>query len=168
MPNHVHVIVTPTDEDGIRRTFADVHRRYTGFINTRARTTGHLWQGRFGSVAMDETHLVACVRYVTLNPVRARLVERAADWRWSSAGAHLAGKDDGVVMVAPVLERVGDFASFLGERFDDDAAYLALRRAETIGRPVGAADWIAALEKRIGRRLAPRKPGPRIQSLGVE
>ena len=57
MPNHVHVIVVPSDEDGLRRTFADAHRRYTGFINARALWTGHLWQGRFGAVLMDEEHL---------------------------------------------------------------------------------------------------------------
>jgi putative transposase len=57
MPNHVHVIVVPSDEDGLRRTFADAHRRYTGFINARQRWTGHLWQGRFGAVVMDEEHL---------------------------------------------------------------------------------------------------------------
>ena len=80
MPNHVHVILVPSDEDGLRRTFADLHRRYTGFINARARTTGHLWQGRYGSVAMDEAHLHHAIRYVSLNPVRARLVKRARDW----------------------------------------------------------------------------------------
>jgi REP element-mobilizing transposase RayT len=91
MPNHVHIILEPSDTDGLRRTFADLHRRYTSFINVRARTTGHLWQGRYGSVTMDEAHLINAVRYVTLNPVRARLVARAAAWPWSSARAHLAG-----------------------------------------------------------------------------
>ena len=85
MPNHVHVILVPSDEDGLRRTFAELHRRYTSFVNARARTTGHLWQGRFGSVVMDETHLMNAVRYVTLNPVRAGLVKRARGWAWSSA-----------------------------------------------------------------------------------
>lgn len=56
MPNHVHIILVPSDADGLRRTFGDLHRRYTGFINARMRTTGHLWQGRFSSVAMDEAH----------------------------------------------------------------------------------------------------------------
>jgi len=159
MPNHVHIILVPTDEDGLRRTFADLHRRYTGFINARARTTGHLWQGRYGSVVMDETHLVNAVRYVSLNPVRARLVKRARRWAWSSARAHLAGVDDEVVKVAPVLERVGKFAKFLDTPFDADAAYGALRRAETIGRPIGDAKWLKALEKRTGRSLAPAKRG---------
>jgi putative transposase len=54
MPNHVHLIIVPSDEDGLRLTFADAHRRYTGFINARHRWTGHLWQGRFGAVVMDE------------------------------------------------------------------------------------------------------------------
>jgi len=54
MPNHVHLIVVPSDADGLRRTFADAHRRYTGYINARNRWTGHLWQGRFGAVVMDD------------------------------------------------------------------------------------------------------------------
>ena len=91
MPNHVHIIIVPSDEDGPRRTFADAHRRYTGYVNARMRVTGHLWQGRFGSVVMDEKHLVRAVRYVSLNPMRAKVVKRAEDWPWSSVSAHLAG-----------------------------------------------------------------------------
>jgi REP element-mobilizing transposase RayT len=62
MPNHVHIILMPRDEDGLWRTFGDLHRRYTGYINARMRTTGHLWQGRFGSVAMDEAESFAALR----------------------------------------------------------------------------------------------------------
>ena len=101
MPDHVHVIVVPSDEDGLRRTFADAHRRYTGYINARHRWTGHLWQGRFGAVAMDEAHLASAVRYVSLNPVRARLVARARDWAWSSVAAHLGEAEDPLVRTAP-------------------------------------------------------------------
>jgi putative transposase len=71
---------------------AGVHRRYAGVIHARRRRTGHFWQGRFGAVAMDEPHLAAALLYVSLNPVRARLVVRAQDWRWSSTRAHLSGK----------------------------------------------------------------------------
>ena len=159
MPNHVHFILVPSEEDGLRRTFADLHRRYTGYINARARTTGHLWQGRYGSVVMDEAHLFHAIRYVTLNPVRAGLVKRAEEWPWSSARAHLAGDDNGVVKVAPVLERVGDFQQFLGEPIDEDTAYAPLRRAETIGRPVGDTDWLKMLEKQTGRVLMAQKRG---------
>lgn len=161
MPNHVHVVLVPRDEDGLRRTFGDLHRRYTGYINARMRTTGHLWQGRFGSVAMDEAHLVASFRYVALNPVRARLTRRATDWKWSSSRALCEGADDGIVTVAPVLDRVGDFAAFLDEAFDEAFTYAALRKAESIGRPIGSAQWLEDMEAKTGLRLKPKKRGPK-------
>jgi putative transposase len=160
MPNHVHIVLTPSDAHGLARTFGELHRRYTSYINARRRTTGHLWQGRFGSVAMDEAHFFTALRYVSLNPVRARLVARPEDWRWSSVRAHLSGVDDHVVRVAPALERVGDFRAFLGEEFDEALAYASLRRAESVGRPVGSAAWLADMEKRTGRALAAGKRGP--------
>ena len=165
MPNHVHLIIVPTDEDGLRRTFADAHRRYTGYINARMRTTGHLWQGRFGSVVMDETHLTHALRYVSLNPVRAGLVSRAEDWGWSSVGAHFSGKDDGLVTVAPVLQQFGEFEAFLGQYTDDDEmAFSALRRSETTGRPVGGETWVESLEILTGRALRPQKRGSKVES----
>ena len=161
MPNHVHLIVVPADEDGLRRTFADAHRRYTGLINARHQWTGHLWQGRFGAVAMDEAHLLAAVRYVALNPVRAGLVKRPEEWPWSNVCAHLAGSDDALVTVAPVLERYGDFAALLDSANEeaDNSAWMALRKAETTGRPVGSTQWLAGLERRTGRQLAAQKGG---------
>ena len=161
MPNHVHIIAVPSDDDGLRRTFRYVHRHYTGYINARMRVTGHLWQGRFSSVAMDEPHLVCALRYVALNPVRARLTQCAEDWQWSSARACLAGKSDAFVDVAPALERVGSFASFLGEPFDEAMTYAALRKAESVGRPVGSKEWLADMEIQTGLTLAPGKRGPK-------
>jgi len=161
MPNHVHIVATPSDEDGLSRAFRYVHRHYTGYINARMRVTGHLWQGRFSSVAMDEPHLVSALRYVALNPVRARLVERPEAWRWSSTAAHLAGKDDHVVKVAPAIERVGDFAAFLGAPFDEAMSYAGLRKAESVGRPAGSREWLAEMEARTGLTLAPGKRGPK-------
>jgi putative transposase len=63
MPNHVHLILAPESEDGLRRTLARVHRSYAGMVHTRRRRTGHFWQGRFCAVAMDEPHLAAAFRY---------------------------------------------------------------------------------------------------------
>ena len=83
MPNHVHLILTPSDKDGLRAALSRVHRMYAGHVHAREQRTGHFWQGRFGCVAMDEAHLVAAMAYVALNPVRARLVEKAEDWPWS-------------------------------------------------------------------------------------
>jgi len=161
MPNHVHIIAVPADIDGLRRVFRYVHRHYAGYINARLRVTGHLWQGRFSSVAMDEPHLCAAFRYGALNPVRARLVARAEEWLWSSAQAHLAGQDNAIVKVAPALDRVGDFKAFLGDEFDEAFTYAALRKAESVGRPVGSAEWLADMEAKTGMAFKPAKRGPR-------
>jgi putative transposase len=81
--------------------------------------------------------------------------------RYSSTGAHLAGEDDHVATVAPAFERVGNFAAFVGEAFDEALTYAALRKAETTGRPVGSPQWLADLEERTGLTLRPRKRGPK-------
>ena len=123
MPNHVHLIVTPTGADGLRATFAEAHRRYTGAINARFRWTGHLFQGRFGAVVMDEPHLLAAARYIALNPVVAGLVSRAEDWPWSSTRVPLAGEDDELATVAPLRALIPDFCRpfrHAGRRGDDD------------------------------------------------
>jgi putative transposase len=83
---------TPSDEKGLALAVGEPHRRYTVFVAARAGWTGHLFQGRFASVAMDEDHMLAALRYVALDPVKARLAKRPQDWPWSSAGALLTGR----------------------------------------------------------------------------
>ena len=167
MPNHVHLILVPHDRDGLRAAIGEAHRRYTRMINARMGWTGHLWQGRFASFAMDETHLLDCARYVEQNPVRARLVARARDWRWSSARAHLQGRDDGLVSAKPLLARVDDWPAFLGEKLSADELE-AIRASERTGRPLGAASFLKQLERKLGRSLARQKPGPKPKASGDE
>jgi putative transposase len=154
MPNHVHLILVPTDPDGLRRALARVHRRYAGVIQARRKRSGHFWQGRFGAVAMDEEHLATALRYVSLNPVRARLVERAQDWRWSSTRAHLRGRDDGLTALAPVEDLLAS-----GEQEAD--LFDRLRAAESIGRPLGDDRFLAGIERLTRRVLKPGKRGPK-------
>ena len=160
MPNHVHLILVPSDPDGLRRALSRVHRSYAGTIQARRKRSGHFWQGRFGAVAMDEEYLAAALRYVSLNPVRARLVRRAQDWRWSSARAHLRGKDDGLTALAPIRERFPRFADLLASE-PDLALFDRLRAAETIGRPLGNDRFLARVERLTGRALKPGKRGPK-------
>ena len=101
MPNHVHLILTPSTEPGLARAVGEAHRRFTAFSNARARVAGHLFQGRFASRPMDEDHLLNAIRYLAFNPVWARLAKTPQLWPWSSVGAHLAGMDDALVRVAP-------------------------------------------------------------------
>jgi putative transposase len=161
MPNHVHLILTPSDESGLARAVGEAHRRYTAFVGARGGWTGHLFQGRFGSVAMDEDHLMAAFRFVALNPVKAKLVERAEDWQWASTRAHLAGLDTPYVKVEPALSRAPDFAAFVAVTPDENPLWSDVLRAETIGRPVGAKEWIAQLEHIHRRTFSPQKRGPK-------
>jgi putative transposase len=160
MPNHVHLILVPGEAGALRAALAEAHRRYSRRINFREGWRGYLWQGRFASAPMDEDHLLAAARYVELNPVRARLGDTAADWPWSSARAHLAGTDDGVARVKPLLNRVGDWGAFLDQGLSPDR-HRAIQSAERTGRPLGGTDFVAALETQLGRPLAKRKPGPK-------
>jgi hypothetical protein len=108
------------DPDGLRRALARVHRHHAGVIQARRKRTGHFWQGRFGAAALDEEYLAAALRYVSLNPVRARWAERAQDWRWASTRAHLRGKDDGITALAPIKDRFADFADLLASEPEAD------------------------------------------------
>jgi putative transposase len=158
MPNHVHLILVPRDEDGLRAALAPVHRAYAGIIHARRKKTGHFWQGRFGTTVMDENHLVEALRYVLLNPVRAKLVRKAEAWEWSSARAYLKGRDDGLTDTGPMLSRFPDIKALLAEDENEDAL-KRLRAAESIGRPIGSAAFMKMIEKKSGRKLTPEKPG---------
>jgi putative transposase len=131
MPNHVHLILVPSDEDGLRAALAPAHRRYAWEINRRHNWHGHLWQERFASFPMDEAHLHCCLRYVELNPVRARLVQRPEQWPWSSARAHL-GLDAGGA-VRELRERIDDWRAFLDAGLAD-SELAAIRTAESTGK----------------------------------
>ena len=152
LPIHVHLIITPSHEDGLRACVANAHRRYAGRMNARNKWTGHLWQGRFGSVVMDEAHLYNAFAYVSLNPVRAGLVKRAQDWKWSSVRAHLYGEDDGITNVAALHTRIDDFGDYLKQTYTDDD-YESIRRSEIVGRPIGSDDFLKSLEGKLARTL---------------
>ena len=164
MPNHVHLILVPSSPEGLRAALGEAHRRYTWQVNRREGWRGYLWQGRFHSFVIDEPYLATCTRYVELNPVRAGIVARAEDWPWSSAGAHLAGQDDALVTVRPMLDLLADWRSLLAEG-TSEADLDRLRRHGRTGRPCGGADWIERLEGQTGRTLKKRKPGPKSQEV---
>jgi len=159
MPNHVHLIAIPDSKEGLAHGVGEAHRRYTRYINFKKSWKGYLWQGRFASFPMDEDYLLASVRYVELNPLRAGLVKRAEDYRWSSARAHLDGKDDGLVMVQPMLDRVENWAELLAS--GDKGSFDDLRMHERTGRPLGQESFIERMSLLAGRALGKKKPGPK-------
>jgi putative transposase len=160
MPNHVHLVLVPSNETGLAAALGATHRRYARAINVRQGWVGHLWQGRFGSFVMDEPHLLACARYVELNPVRAGLAARAEDWPWSSARAHLGRGGDGLTDARPLLERWPDWGAVLSGGLGE-AACRAIRAREFSGHPLGDAAFLERLAAGTPRPLAPRRRGPR-------
>ena len=158
MPNHVHLIAVPESEDGLRRGIGEAHRRYSRRINFREGWRGHLWQGRFASYPMDDKYLMKAVRYIELNPVRAKLCRVPWRWRWSSAAAHVSGRGDELVEVPALLEYVDDWRSFLAGGLDVGDVEL-LRHHERTGRPLGGPKFLERLEKMLGRVLRRNKPG---------
>ena len=110
---------------------------------------------------MDERYLLACTRYVELNPVRAGLVKKAEDWRWSSASPHMKGKDDILVKTTPLLEMVDkSWEKFLS--FDVLTPEIDLfRKHERTGRPLGKDSFVEKMEIFLDRKLKPQKPGPK-------
>ena len=160
MPNHVHLIVVPKSEDGLRRAIGEAHRRYTRRVNFREGWRGHLWQGRFASFVMDEPYLLAAARYIELNPVRAGLVTAPSDYRWSSARAHLKRKDDCLVEVAPLLKLARGWRRLLNSAATEEQI-RAFREHERTGRVLGDDDFQRRLEKKLGRILRRQKPGPK-------
>jgi putative transposase len=163
MPNHVHLILVPRDEDGLRKAMSSVHRAYAGMINARRKKTGHFWQGRFGCVAMDDAHAETALRYVLLNPVRAKLCKKPLDWVWSSAKAYLKGSDDGLTQTTYMHALCPDIKRLLAENVEKSLAEDLLRRAESVGRPLGSAAFIEKLERKLNRPLKAAKRGPKLQ-----
>ncbi len=157
MPNHVHMILVPGHEDGLRASLGEAHRRYTRHINFREGWRGHLWQERFHSFPMDEQYLLAAVRYVELNPVNAGICKHPQDWKWSSARAHFTKSDDGLVSVKPMLDRVNNWSAYLSS--DKQECNDLISKHTRTGRPLGNERFIERLEIISGKTLALKKSG---------
>jgi putative transposase len=165
MPNHVHLVLVPPEEDGLRAALGEAHRRYSRRINTAKGWTGYLWQGRFASYPMDEAHLMTAIRYVELNPVKAGLVARAEDWPWSSARAHVTGKRDGLTDLAPLAGVHRNWRAMLRSGLEagdlSPEAEAAIEAHQRTGRPWGDEVFLERLEDATGRQLKRQKPGPK-------
>jgi putative transposase len=159
MTNHVHLVAVPHATESLAKAVGRTDFLYTRYINRLHGRSGHLWQNRFFSCALDEEHLWPALVYVDRNPVRAGLVRQADDWPWSSARVHL-GKADaaGLVDRAAWAKRAAGVAVAALLRRDEDAEMLGrLRAAARTGRPLGSDAFLAKLERALGRRL---RPGP--------
>jgi putative transposase len=108
MTNHFHLMVTPADNEGVSTMMQSIGRTYVPVFNLKHQRTGGLWEGRFRSFVIEtESYWLKCMRYVELNPVRAGMVSRSEEYRWSSARAHIAGRDDELLTTHHLYMRLG-------------------------------------------------------------
>ncbi|MBO1927231.1 transposase [Thiomicrorhabdus sp. 6S2-11] len=155
MTNHIHLILRPTSKEGLQQVLKPLHMRYAQYINKKMGWKGHLWQGRYFSSALDEAYAYQAIRYVELNPVRAKMVKSAVDYEWSSARAHSGLEESELLARLPTQYQPSqqpDWLSYLNE--NEDAELIAvIRRNIEKGLPCGNEDFISKLEKATDRAL---------------
>lgn len=167
MDNHVHLVAVPDDEKSFASGLAEAHRRYTRRINFRQNWRGYLWEGRFKSYPLSQSHLYAAIRYIERNPVRAGMVRNAWDYPWSSARAHVFKLNDPLLEDNFLTEEIDDWKAFLSEEDNqDDAQFIKLHTNS--GRPLGENQFIERLEQLSGRILHKQKPGRKSDTLLIK
>lgn len=138
MPNHIHLVAIPKQKSTIPTVFRSTQSQYSTITNSINGNSGHIWQQRYFSCPMDNNHLVAALRYVEQNPVRAGLVKSPEDYKWSSASAHLSGVDPFNILDMGWWNRKFDTKSwndFLTENLPDKKVNKIRQRTKT-GTPM--------------------------------
>ena len=162
MDNHVHLLVTPPEAGATGRMMQRLGRHYVGQFNTRHGRTGTLWEGRYKACLVDGAdYFLRCVRYIDLNPVRARMTDDPAAFRWSSCAGLCGLRDDPLLSVHPVQRTLGPeaYRKTLAEAISDEdlaAIRLYLQQQRAYGRD----DFQAIVEAKT-RRFASVRPAHR-------
>ena len=173
MPNHWHLVLWPRADGELSE--------FTGWLTLThtqrwhawrgSAGTGHLYQGRFKSFPVQaDAHFLTVCRYVERNPLRAGLVQRAEDWRWSSLRSRLNGQKPTPVLLCPwPIERPDDWCDWVNAP-QSEAELETLRRSVSRGRPYGRDTWVQVTAQRLGllATLRPRGRPPRSELGGVE
>lgn len=167
MTNHVHLLLTPREEDGASRLMKRLGQRYVQFVNRTYRRSGILWEGRFRScIVGEEAYLLGCYRYIELNPVRACMVEHPAQYRWSSYRANAQGEHCDWLVPHMVYSRLGQ------DPMSRQASYRELFRYQLEpglmdkirarvngGYALGSSQFEEEIAEALGRRASPGRPG---------
>lgn len=167
MTNHVHVLATPGDGEGVSRLMQYVGRRYVPYVNYTYGTSGSIWEGRFkASLIQDETYLLTCMRYIEMNPVRANMTATPGQYRWSSYRANAQGREDKLIAPHPLYKRLGRssasrqeayralFKAHLGEKDLKD-----IRAAWQTGTPLGNDHFKEKIEQKLKTKVGQARRG---------
>ena len=175
MTNHVHLLITPSVSGSPSRLMQSLGRRYVQYVNRFYRRTGSLWEGRFkSSVVQAETYLLACYRYIELNPVRAGMVTDPGQYRWSSYRANGLGQADACLTPHALYlaqgqgsaERGAAYRALFRPQLDGEAA-ADIRQALQLGMPLGSERFAETICARAGMRRNSGKRGRPLQEGAV-
>ncbi|MBV2093395.1 MAG: transposase [Candidatus Thiodiazotropha sp. (ex Codakia orbicularis)] len=177
MTNHVHLLLTPTQEHGISNCMQALGRRYVRFINHKYQRSGTLWEGRYRSSLIDsDSYLLNCMRYIELNPIRAKIVTHPFEYKWSSYVSNALGKNNILVTAHPSYLALGHTPesrqSSYRELFrhqPDDHELREIRDTLNHELVLGRSWFKCMIEEMTNRRTCMGKPGrPRIEEeIGV-
>lgn len=168
MSNHIHLLLTPGEDVGaVSRLMKEVARRATRRWNVRKQRSGSLWESRFkSSVVQSERYLLACCRYIELNPVRAGMVCRPEDYRWSSYRGRMGLATDSILDLDVIYLAMGDSdvhrrSAYLHYIESDSCEMDVAKVRDGIrgSRPTGQTEFVVALEEKLHRKVAPQRRG---------
>ncbi len=172
MTNHIHILATTQDKDGVTRMMQYVGRHYVPYINHTYGTSGSIWEGRYkASLIHDDEYLLTCMRYIELNPVRANMVRAPGQYRWSSHRHNAQGKNDELVVPHPLYIALGrskptriEAYKALFQAHLDKGVLDSIRSAWQTGTPLGNDYFRQIIEDKLklkvgqARRGRPSKP----------
>lgn len=164
MSNHVHILVTPSERQSVSKMMQQIGRGYVRYFNDTYSRTGTLWEGRFfSSVVECDDYLLACQRYIELNPVRANIVQDPGDYPWSSYAANGLGEVNQIIEPHRIWIELGidqpERLANYRRLFRDGGDEHVFRRAIQKGLPVGTSSWASALEAKHNIRFSSGRRG---------
>lgn len=167
MTNHVHVLVTAQEPDGVSLVMKNLGQRYVQYVNRTHRRSGTLWEGRFRScLTQSESYVLACYRYIELNPVRAGMVKHPREYRWSSYRVNAEGKSSELVsphrqylrLGRDDSERYAAYRSLFSTQLDEQTV-RSIRDATNGGYVLGNSRFQSQVAETLGRRVVRGKAG---------
>lgn len=167
MTNHIHILATADTSQGISLMMQKTGRFYVPYINFKYQRSGTLWEGRFKSSLVDnDFYVLACMRYIEMNPVRARMVETPQDYKWSSYGANALSLHDRLVephesYLGLSLKKKVRYKKYIGlfSEHLDEKVLTSIRNCAQTGTPLGGSQFIQQIEEKLQVKVGYAKRG---------
>ena len=167
MTNHVHLLLTPTKEDSTSKMMQSIGRNYVQYFNFNYQRTGTLFEGRYKATLIGSEHyLFTCMRYIELNPVRAKMVAHPSEYQWSSYRHNGLGEFDALIQPHLEYERLGETCEEQQKKYQelfniscDISTLKDIREVTNKGWVLGTDEYKKILAQQLSRRVTPGVKG---------